>query len=239
MRPALLLAMLAMTLGLVEQAAADYVILSGDAEDYVEGQLLENNFFLRLRDGEHLILLSDRGDVLEVSGPFEGSPQGTRADDFDLRSALTSLIDNPNLLHARLGSTRSGGVGSDPEAAGPSVWYLDPEADGGQCAIDDETIVFWRTSTDKPLSLTVQRPGIDGSGELSWQAGESAASWPTEIPAESGELYVLRRPGWMETTLLHLALLPKAIASQPETAVAWLAINGCKRQAELLLAQVD
>ena len=216
--------------GTANTAMADYVVLDSDTENYTEGQLIPDDGELSLADGERLVLLSDTGDVLEIAGPFGGMPEGTSADEFDLTEALASLIDNPDLLHARLGATRAGIV-RERSGDDRDLWMLDPFMTGGQCVIEGEDPLFWRSTTSEALSLDLLRPGAEGTGSLDWQVGETSAPWPQNIPLLPEELYVLRRPGWVENTMIHIALIPKRIVGTPATAVAWLAINGCKQQA--------
>ena len=85
---------------------ADHIVLQSDADKYSIGQLLQDPLSLLLDDGQRLVLLSDHGDVIDIEGPFTGVPSSSNPDEFDLKKALTSLIDNPDQLHASLGSTR-------------------------------------------------------------------------------------------------------------------------------------
>jgi hypothetical protein len=218
-------------------AQADYVVLLADAEQFEVAQLLENDAALALRDGERLILLSDDGDVIELRGPYDGLPQGARPDQVDIKDALTHLIDNTDSMYAILGSTRGGPADADA-AADRDPWQLDPFTNGVQCVVHGEAVSFWRASTKEPLSLVIQRPGFDGSGTLSWPAGTATAPWPKDMSLVNHELYVLRRSGWMENAMIRIVVLPPGIARRPETAIAWLAINGCKPQAERLLAEL-
>jgi hypothetical protein len=216
-------------------AHADYVVLRADAGHFEVGQLLDNDAGLVLRDGERLILLSDNGEIIELSGPYDGLPRGAVADQVDVKDALAHLIDSTDSMYAILGSTRGGAADADP-AAERDAWQLDPFTNGVQCVVQGEAASFWRASTKEPLSLVIQRPGFDGTGTLSWPAGTAMAPWPENMPLVDHELYVLRRSGWMENAMIRIVVLPPDIARRPETAIAWLAINGCKPQAEILLA---
>lgn len=220
-------------------AQADYVVLRADAEQFEVGQLLEDDARLVLRDGERLTLLSDDGDIIELSGPDNTSlPQGVPVtDQIRVRDALAHLIDNTESMYAVLGSTRGRAADPDP-AADRDAWLLDPFTTGAQCVLKGEAVSFWRPSTKESLSLVIQRPGFDGTGELSWPVGAATAAWPADMPLLDRELYVLRRPGWMENAMIRIVVLPPDIAQRLETAIAWLAINGCRPQAELLLAEL-
>ena len=221
-------------IGISAPALADHVVLQSDVDSYATGQLLEDPLSLVLDDGQRIVLLSDRGDVIHVEGPFNGVPDGIESDEFDLKKALTSLIDQPDQLHASLGSTRFVGSRISTSQYRPA-WKLDPFETGSQCVMAGSQILFWRSDSQDELQLVIQRPGSAGTGEISWSAGESESEWPDSIPVVNGELYVIRRPGWMDNAMIRLAVLPATVVDNVESSVAWLAVNGCKTQAQILL----
>jgi hypothetical protein len=216
---------------------ADHIVLQSNSANFAEGQLIENSTTIELQDDENLILLSDGGDVISVEGPFQGAPEGFSPDEFDLKTAFTNLIDNPDNVYATLGSTRSAGI-QTPESELRPVWTLSPFATAVQCVPDTAAIEFWRTDTVEDLTLTLQRPGYSGSGELTWDSGESIAKWPEDVPIVDQELYIVRRQGWMENAMIRLVIIPTRITETPESAIGWLAINGCKSQARLLMTDL-
>lgn len=217
-----------------QAASADHVVLISEASDYAVGDILAEPLTLRLDEGQRVVLLSDRGDVFDVSGPFEGEPEGHQAENFNLRDALAGLIDNPDRVQARLGSTRSftSRIGA---TSGAPAWQLDPFRSGAQCAVAGRQPVFWRGDTEQALSLLLQRPGVDGGSTISWRAGEAESPWPDEMPAIDGELYVVRREGYVDSTMFSLALIPPGVLQETASSIAWLAANGCRRQAEMLM----
>ena len=96
-------------------------------------------------------------------------------------------------------------------------------------------MTFWRANPRDELLLVIQRPGSAGTGEVYWSAGKSETKWPDKIPVADNELYVVRRPGYMESAMIRLVLLPAHVADNVDSSIAWLAVNGCKTQARLLL----
>lgn len=224
----------AMLLGFAMQAAADYVVLQSDAEAFQPGQLLTEESVIDLGDGESLVLISDGSDIFEVVGPFHGVPAGPSSEDFDLKTALVDLINSPDNVYASLGSTRFSGRNGEVDARRPP-WALDPFESGTQCARSNSAVQFWRSDATGELMLAMQRPGVEGAGEISWATGESAADWPAEIPMVDNELHVIGRPGWMDKAIFQLVLIPDSIARNVETSIAWMAAHGCRTQARLLL----
>lgn len=239
-RHPVLFVLLAMAMSLVPLPSnADHVVLVSEAQSFRDGQILEDPLEVTLVDGERLVLLSDRGDVLEIEGPFTGAPSHSAANDFDVADALTRLIDNPDHVSARLGSTRSAIATTQVRLRKPeAVWRLDPFTSGGQCVVEGMTPVFRRQETGNPLQLVLQRPGSDGSGTIAWAADAAEAHWPREIPLHDDDLYVVRREGWVDGTMFRLAILPAPIRDSLESAIAWLAVHGCKSQAETLMREL-
>jgi hypothetical protein len=129
-------------------------------------------------------------------------------------------------------------VHTGKQAAHEDPWQLDPFSSGTQCVIDGAAVLFRRKSDSEPLELLVQRPGVDGDGQLAWPAGEPLAAWPESVPIENGELYVLRRKGWLDNAMIRIVVLAPSVARSTEAAIAWLAINGCKWQSRLLLSRL-
>lgn len=220
--------------GSTAHTMADHVVLQSASEAYPQGQLIAENSIIELNEGESLVLMSDDSDVIEVSGPFRGIPTGTSSEDFDMRTALTDLINNPDNVYASLGSTRQSGIGSEANEQRPA-WALDPFETGVQCTKSDLEPQFWRPDISAELMLIIQRPGTEGSGKLVWAAGESNAEWPVDLPMVDNELHVVRRPGWMENAMFRLVIIPDSVTRSLETSIAWMAIYGCKKQAQLLL----
>ena len=175
---------------------------------------------------------------LEIQGPYNGLPVGDSVPDINVRDALTNLIENADDLHASLGSTRGGvtlGTRKEPRDA----WHLDAFRSGRQCVVDGRPVVFWRAETGESLALEMQRPGIEGTTLVKWAADQAEAPWPASLPIVNDALYVLRRAGWTEAALVRVVVLDRDVVQHPQTAVAWLAANGCSHQAELLMSQVD
>lgn len=216
---------------------ADHIVLQSDTDEYSIGQVLQDPLTLLLNDGKHIVLMSEQGDVFDIDGPFTGAPNGSHPDEFDLKKALSSLIDQAAHRHASLGSTRLGGTRISAPEARPA-WKLNPFETGSQCVIAGLPVRFWRTEPNDELLLVMQRPGSVGTGEIFWPAGKSESDWPESIPIADDELYVVRRPGWMQNAMIRLKILPAAVTDNVESSVAWLAVNGCKSQAEMLLDAV-
>ncbi len=218
-------------------ALADHIVLHSESTNFTAGQILHDPLTISLKSGERIVLLSDRGDVMDIVGPFDGSPAVQGADDFDVKDALSRLIDNPNNLHASLGGTRSGATLPSTSVAG-LVWSLDPYSSGVQCAIEGQELAFGRSDTESALVLHVERPGRDGTGVVNFGSNSTRAVWPGNIPVTDGELYVVRREGYLDSAMFRLALLPAIVAGNIEASIAWLATYGCARQATLLLSEL-
>jgi hypothetical protein len=213
---------------------AEHIVLLSETDDFTVGQILPDPVNLNLESGERIVLLSDRGELLDIVGPVAGTPVTPGSDDFNVRDALTNLIENPNNLHASLGGTRGGTRLLSTVTGGP-VWRLDPLASGVQCYVEGEALVFGQPVESAPASFHVQRPGHEGTGLLRFERETGVAPWPLNIPAQSGELYVVRREGYMDSSLFRLALLPSIVLENTEVSIAWLAAHGCTRQAAVLL----
>lgn len=219
-------------------ARADFVVLQSESGDFTVGQLLAEGEPLSLLENESLVLLSDDGNVVELAGPYDGAPAGSSGKDVDVRHALSHLIDRADTLYATLGSTR-GINATNATSPDRDVWLLDPFLTGHQCALNDRAPRFWRPGTEEALELVVQRPGHTGDGVLAFETGQPIADWPEAIPLVNGELYVIRRRGYLDNAMIRLIVLDAGLGENTATAVAWLAISGCSQQARNLLQHLD
>ncbi len=216
---------------------ADHIVLESATNRYTAGQLIEAPAMIELGEGESLVLLSDGGDVVDLAGPYHGTPVGYATDEFDLKTALVRLINSPENMQASLGSTRDPGIDSNDSEDRPA-WSLNPFKNGSQCVTSRLDIRFWRAEATSELALVVQRPGHEGSGKIFWSPDEHFANWPDDVPMLNNELYVVRRQGWMENAMIRIVVLPDAITEKVETSIAWLAVYGCRNQANLLLKEL-
>lgn len=217
-------------------ALADYVVLESNTEQFAPGQLVSDPRALDLPAGAQLVLMSRQGQTLSLDGSA-GSTEKSGQSDTDIKLMLANLVNYTRDEHVSLGGTR-GGIDTSADNDTP-LWSLNPYISGIQCVIDGGSLLVYRSDTSTDLELTVNRPGTDVSGILKWSKGQHETQWPDEVPVFNGERYVIKRAGWMASSLIQLQSVPETIAEQQATAVAWLAANKCVPQAEKSLNMLN
>ena len=217
-------------------ALADYVVLESNSEQFPPGQLVVDPALLDIPTGTQLLLMSQQGQTLSLDGSATGTVTAERTDT-ELKLMLANLVDHTRDEHVSLGGTR-GGIDTSGDPAAP-LWKLNPNISGIQCVIDGGSLLVYRSDTTTDLELTVSQPGTEVAGILKWLKGQHETRWPQEVSVVDGERYVIKRAGWMESSVVQLQSIPAAIANQQAAAVAWLAANKCVAQAEKLLTVLD
>ena len=217
-------------------ALADYVVLESNSEQFIPGQIVTDLDAVEVGADTQLVLMSREGQTLSIDGSL-GTAGESASSSAAIKLMLANLVTRTRDEHVSLGGTR-GGMDSSSDNDTP-VWSLNPYISGIQCVIERVNAHVYRTDTGTDLELTVSRPGTNDSGLLNWSEGEHETEWPDEVPVVDGERYVIKREGWMESSVLQLQSIPEIAIDKETAAVAWLAAKKCIPQAEKLLNMLE
>ena len=94
-------------------SADELVVLETTAGRYDAGDIILTDTGIRLDPNESVVLMSASGNLVELTGPFSGPPEGETPDQFDLRGALDQLVRANFDEAAIMGAVR--GAATDPE----------------------------------------------------------------------------------------------------------------------------
>ena len=229
----------ALALGLCLAAAGaageQLVVVEAAGSDLEPGTVVDAAEPIRLAGGASVQLMSASGEIIALSGPFEGPPTdgkaGGAAADTGLVAAVSGLL-RPDETSAVPGAFRSGAAGGEPP---PEIWLIDPETGGPHCLPAAAPAALWRAEGAEEAVLEIL--GDDGDAMLFWEADETVADWPEGLPLVDGALYELNWEESLESAEITLRLLP---AGTPPDAsgLAALIDHGCRRQAVALLGQL-
>ena len=230
MRIAVILVALVILLFARTASAAEVVVIDSTAAAYPEGTMIDAEAAIRLAPGERVTLVSGTGAVRSLEGPHDGPalPAGAARDDPTLLDALAKLVRDGGAEKAA-GVVRGMEKGHPPD---PS--WIDVSRAGTYCVAEVGPAILWRPDARREDALSILAPGRAAPVKLPWPAAAETLRWPAEVPVEDGATYRLRQMSRLLAKRIRLNLVPPNLAS-PAHRVAWMARNGCARQARRLI----
>jgi hypothetical protein len=221
---ALLAAAAAVAIAARPAAAADAVLLASTVPGYVPGMVVSENDRLSVPDGASATLLFQTGEMLRLSGPFEGTLGQQQAKPGD--SSVSMLADMFRLHGVDatvIGGTRSTGV--TRPVGGIDDVQVDAQHSGTYC-VDQTTSVWITRPVGDARVYAVRRKG--SSRTLAWPAGAERAEWPGDVPIDDGSQFEIATDGTARATVTFRAM-PSDATSVP-AAVASAILLGCHDQ---------
>lgn len=229
-------------------SATELVIVESTDASYAEGDTISDNETIVLEKGTRIILLSEDGITVAISGPFEGPPTPVESDDdYDVFTALGVLVGQAELDSRSIGGVRFASTeykdidpSRDVNDGRESPWFLHTGLGGAQCVPQaTEQVTYWREDSSRDQILNVAHLASGETATIEWPAGTHTASWPDELPVLLDEVYVLRMKEDLRSVALVVRAVPEAVTGSEYAAVAWFAARGCTSQANLLFATLQ
>jgi hypothetical protein len=214
--------------------AAKVVIMSARGGGLKEGQSIESDQTLVLKEGERVTLIGPDGKTVTRQGPYNGPAMPVAAAGADSSQGLAALAANREARTSSVGVVRGG-----PETTRlashmlPYHWLVDATRAGSRCLQEGELPVFWRPNAGAP------QPFVIFPADRSWRAdfvfgpGEQTVKLPPLSKFE-GITNLLVNIDQQEFAL-SFAVIPKAIESNPAVLASYMLEKGCSQQAEALL----
>ncbi|MCC7220996.1 MAG: hypothetical protein IT490_09760 [Candidatus Contendobacter sp.] len=208
--------------------AGQWVVIAAGQTSLQLGAVLDGGKPLKLAEGAQLTLLAEDGKTLKLSGPYSGAPEngGVTTDaPTDNLTTIAGLLQGHQQSASTLGVMRGNGAQQLPTAG-----LINVDQSGERC-LSGDPVILWRGHAANAEQVTL----TDGQG-----AALAHLTWParqTELPVpghyfEDGKSYLLQRPGKSVSLRVHkTAMLP----DNPAARAAWMAKNGCKAQALIVL----
>jgi hypothetical protein len=215
-----------------EAIAAQRVVIDSSAATLEPGQVLDSSTTITLKADTHVSVIDPDGKVTTVRGPFKGTLGASdkpRKDGSALIDSLARLLASPTGGVSAFGGTRAPDAPSPPDA-----WSIDVSKSGKRCVRAGQPPALHRKGPFAHASTTIKNLARNSRAKTDWPAGSNRAEWPAGLAVEDGGTYLMNTNSGALSTRLVLAILPPTLPS-PAHQVAWLAENGCRRQARTLL----
>ncbi len=214
--------------------AAQLVVISSDSPALKTGAIVDGAASITLAPGATVTLISPEGKTIKLKGPYKGKPEPSpSAKTNHLLNSLSRIVTGPPENDPSLAVFRAA-----PGAARPDVWAINVGRSGVYCVRADRPATLWRAQAGKEIVLTVKQVGgRQRETRKEWPQGKRTMIWPAELPLADGATYLARPMGGYQWANLTILLVPTELPTQAHRA-AWMAENGCARQARILVGAI-
>jgi len=225
------LALVALLLLSTPALADSLVVVESTLPAFAPGAMLDGDKPITLPEKSKLVLISDAGKTVSLSGPFSGKPgTGGKAADSRLTTALATLVRTSQEDANSVGAIRAASIKTRADAL-----MVNLSESGDYCIADPKAVEMTRYADEKWPTVSVNAVKGDKVSDLSWPAGGNHAAWPEALPIEDGATYLVSQQGKDSRTMLVLHLIEDKAPTDAHRAV-FMAEKGCLEQAKMLLA---
>ena len=207
--------------------AGQWVVIAAEQTTLQPGAIVDGDQPLKLAQGARLTLLADNGKTLKLSGPYTGAPGNGSAPGAptDNLTAIASLLQGHQQSASTLGVMR--GNDSRPPPTGD---LISVDQSGERC-LSSDPVVLWRSNAAIAEQVTLTDAQGTSLANFTWPANTAQWSAPGRY-FEDGKTYLLQRPDKSVSLRVHKTT---AKPDNPAALAAWMAKNGCKAQALIVV----
>lgn len=207
--------------------AGQWVVITAEQTSVQPGALLDGSKPLKLTEGAKLTLLAEDGKTLTLTGPYSGAP----GDGTPKGAPTGNLTVIAGLLQGHQESTSTLGVMRGNNAKTPATADLINVDNSGDRCLSNDPVVLWRGNVTQAEQIAL----VDAKGaalaSLTWPTGEAQLPVPGHY-FEDGKRYLVQRLDKPISLQVHKAA---TMPNNPAALAAWMAKNGCKAQALIVL----
>ena len=210
-------------------SAGDLVVIAAEGSELKPGTVVDDAQVLQLPVGAKVVLLSESGKTTTLTGPHNGVP-GIKSSKQDqgVVSSLSKLLtrsEGANVMAAFRG-------GANKRKHQP--YAIDSRKSGLHCVA--APVVLTRRSVKYEDALSIEVLATGEKATRTWSVGQSETNWPSDLAIVEGQPYRITLP--LKTVEVRLRWIPEGLATDAHRA-AWMADNGCERQARGVLRMLS
>jgi hypothetical protein len=221
--------------------AEEVAVIESSAPAYEPGKTLDSANPLVLAAEQFVVIATEDGRILRLEGPrntpLAADLEGEEPATAEVIGALARLVGQAGPEPGGLAGVR-GEEDETPLDTRPEAWLIHTGRQGNQCFLSDAPVELWRELGSSASASEITDVAGGGTARVDWAGQAQRAPWPASLGPVDGRVYLLRRNDAVRSIAVTLHVLPPEIDDHELAAVAWLAAEGCARQARLLLAQV-
>lgn len=206
--------------------AAQYVVAEARGIGIAVGSVLDPAKPLDLKQGQHLVLISETGQTIKLDGPYHKAPAAEHG--VQLAAAFGGLVTEANARTSEIGTTR----GAAPRPPLPKPWLIDASAPGNACLMQNRSPVLWRPVASEAADVVIAPTDRSWKAETHWAKGANDLKLKDDLGVHGDASYFISVNG--SESAIAIASVP-AVLSSDQMRAAWLIQKGCDRQAQALL----
>ena len=217
--------------------AETLVVVESSATDVKVGAELADGATITVPDGARVVLVGASGQVVTLTGPFQGAPKTSGSGEQQSRvlDAVASLVVTSGTT---VGVSRATGSGWRTGAAktADDVFAIDASEGGDTCLYDASTARMIRDPSAGPGDVTITAMEGSAKAVFTWNRDMAYAPWPKDVPLADEASYLIEQAGRDAAAVAAVHLLHDDPAMTGIQRVVQLKESGCDAQARLLLA---
>ncbi len=206
--------------------AAQYVVAEARGIGIAVGSVIDPAKPLDLKQGQHLVLISETGQTIKLDGPYHKAPAAEHG--VQLAAAFGGLVTEGSARTSEIGTTRS----VAPRPPLPHAWLIDASAPGNACLMQNRSPVLWRPVAADAADVVITPTDRSWKAETHWPKGANDLKLKDDLGVHGDASYFISVNG--SESAIVIASVP-AVLSTDQMRAAWLIQKGCDRQAQALL----
>jgi hypothetical protein len=211
-------------------AAAEAAVLvvrsSGpSAKAFPAGKAIPEAQTLTLKPNDVIVLLDSRGTrTLRGPGKFSATASASN----NSTSALAALTSQNANRRSRVGAVRRPPSGA---TAGRNVWQADVGRSGNICVANPADLGLYRANGTSAERVTVTDVASGKSAHVQFNAGQTIANWPADVPVSAGGRYQIAGAANVTYTARLIQPVPAGLEGLAQTFIR----NDCQAQLDVLI----
>lgn len=215
--------------------SAEIIILESTAPGIEAGSIVQDTDIVQIPDGAVILIAEEDGTTRDIAGPYNGpaGSAGTGGGGGGLIANLGKLVQERENKRQVLGAIRAA-----PGQVPPDLYLIDAARSETVCLPAGHAPRLWRPATMAAETEVSIRLSDGPSANFLWGSTEQTADWPVEVALRDGGDYALRLGIVPRPTQLSIRLVPSSM-EKPTAQAAWMHEVGCRRQAILLIENLN
>ena len=217
-------------------AESSFVVIASIENAIPKGAMLESSQVIDLSSGASLTLLSAKGKVMQLKGPYNGSVDSDVTDgDANILQSISKLVKYSENEDLSLAAFRN--ISSNVHSNSPEIWGVDINGSGQYCMREDTPLNLWWRDAFKGAVITLTNNKTLRQAKFRWATKKRHFEWPDGFDRHDGTTYTIKNNVATYETEFGLTTLPASITRDMDR-IVWMFEHACQSQALRLLKEV-
>jgi hypothetical protein len=225
-----------LVISLSSQAESGFVVIASIESAIPKGAMLGRSQIIDLSSGASLTLLSAKGKIIQLKGPYTGSVDSDISEgDVDILRSISKLVRFSGNEDLSLAAFRN--ISSNDNSNFPEIWGVDIDASGQYCMRQELPLNLWWADAFKGAVMTLTNHKTLKQAKFRWPTKDQHTEWPADFVRQHDDSYSIKNNVANTETEFSLMTLPTAITGDMNR-IVWMFEHDCQSQALRLLKEV-